>query len=138
MGSPDRSVSHFGETTFHRRHVRFGIEQTDRLSHLYVIGKTGVGKSTLLEALAIGDLAERDVQVPADANLPLIAAALGRPGGGCGEVRELPGLNHLFQTSETGLPRDYRGIAETMSPLALEAIGDWILSAAAQGCQARP
>lgn len=56
MPAPDRRVSHFGETTFHRRHVRFGIEQPDRLSHIYVIGKTGVGKSTLLEALAIGDL----------------------------------------------------------------------------------
>jgi len=35
---------------------RFGIRQADRLSHLYVIGKTGVGKSTLLEILAHQDL----------------------------------------------------------------------------------
>lgn len=53
---PGRLVSHFGETTFHRRHIKFGIEQPDRLSHVYVIGKTGVGKSTLLETLATGDL----------------------------------------------------------------------------------
>ena len=37
-----------------RRH--FGIKQQDRLSHIYVIGKTGVGKSTLLETLARQDL----------------------------------------------------------------------------------
>ena len=36
-------------------------------------------------------------------------------------------LNHLFQTSETGLPRDYARIRETMSPEDLAAIGDWIL-----------
>lgn len=59
MTAPDRSVSHFGETTFHRRHVRFGIQQADRLSHIYAIGKTGVGKSTLLESLAGADLAAR-------------------------------------------------------------------------------
>ena len=34
----------------------FGIKQADRLSHVYVIGKTGVGKSTLLETFALGDL----------------------------------------------------------------------------------
>lgn len=56
MTAPYRSVSHFGETTFHRRHLRFGIEQADRLSHIYAIGKTGVGKSTLLESLAGADL----------------------------------------------------------------------------------
>lgn len=35
----------------------FGIKQPDRLSHVYVIGKTGVGKSTLLEGIARQDLA---------------------------------------------------------------------------------
>jgi hypothetical protein len=50
-------VSYFGETNHHRKFVRFGIRQQDRLSHVYAIGKTGVGKSTLLETLARGDLA---------------------------------------------------------------------------------
>lgn len=41
----------------HRARVRiFGIKQTDRLSHLYAIGKTGVGKSTLIETFAHQDL----------------------------------------------------------------------------------
>lgn len=41
-----------------RTHLRrrFGMKQADRLSHLYVIGKTGVGKSTFLEGLALQDL----------------------------------------------------------------------------------
>lgn len=53
---PRDGISYFGETNFHRRGLRFGIRQADRLSHVYVIGKTGVGKSTLLEVLARQDL----------------------------------------------------------------------------------
>lgn len=55
MGS-DQAVSYFARTNFHRRNRLFGIKQADRLSHVYVIGKTGVGKSTLLETLARQDL----------------------------------------------------------------------------------
>jgi len=47
---------YLGETTFRRSYQRFGIKPSDRLSHLYVIGKTGVGKSTFLEQLARQDL----------------------------------------------------------------------------------
>jgi hypothetical protein len=54
---PRDGISYFGETNFHRRGLRFGIRQADRLSHVYVIGKTGVGKSTLLEVLVRQDLA---------------------------------------------------------------------------------
>ena len=50
------TVSYFGETNFHNRFTRFGIKQADRLSHIYLLGKTGVGKSTLIEALARQDL----------------------------------------------------------------------------------
>lgn len=48
-------VSYFGRTNHRERRVLFGIKQADRLSHMYVIGKTGVGKSTLLETLAWQD-----------------------------------------------------------------------------------
>src|SRR5436305_1541054 len=49
-------ISYFGETNHRRNFVRFGIKQPDRLSHLYLIGKTGAGKSTLMETLARQDL----------------------------------------------------------------------------------
>lgn len=49
-------ISYFAETNHHQKFVRFGIKQTDRLSHMYALGATGVGKSTLLKALAEGDL----------------------------------------------------------------------------------
>lgn len=38
------------------RCLPFSIKQADRLFHLYVIGKTGVGKTTLLENLIIQDI----------------------------------------------------------------------------------
>ena len=42
-------------------------------------------------------------------------------------VEELPELNHLFQTSKTGLPSEYNIIEETFSPNALGLISGWIL-----------
>jgi hypothetical protein len=51
------AVSYFAYTNHRRPFVRFGIKQADRLSHLYLVGKTGVGKSSLIEVLAGEDLA---------------------------------------------------------------------------------
>lgn len=48
-------VSSLGRTNFRRTRIPFGIRQSDRLSHLYIVGQTGVGKSTLLEQLALED-----------------------------------------------------------------------------------
>src|SRR5471032_3193389 len=48
--------SYFARTNYRNKNVTFGIGQADRLSHVYIIGKTGVGKSTLLETLARQDL----------------------------------------------------------------------------------
>ncbi len=53
MPTPD--TSYFACTNYRAARVPFGIKQDDRLSHMYVIGKTGVGKSTLLETLAWQD-----------------------------------------------------------------------------------
>lgn len=66
-----------------------------------------------------------DQQVPADANAPLAEAALQR-GGAPHEIVVLAGLNHLFQTAQTGAMSEYGRIEETFSPAALEAIGSWL------------
>lgn len=59
MPSPlNDSVSYFARTNFRNQGTPFGIKQADRLSHMYVIGKTGTGKSTLLETLALQDIAQ--------------------------------------------------------------------------------
>jgi hypothetical protein len=52
---PDK-ITYFAETDARNKRVRFGIKEPDRLRHTYIIGKTGVGKSTLLENLAIQDI----------------------------------------------------------------------------------
>ncbi len=52
----DRNITYFGETDFRGKKTPFGIKKDDRGRHVYVIGKTGVGKSTLLENMAIQDI----------------------------------------------------------------------------------
>lgn len=52
----EERVTYFGETDARNRKLRFGIKKKDRSRHMYVIGKTGMGKSTLLENLAIQDI----------------------------------------------------------------------------------
>jgi energy-coupling factor transporter ATP-binding protein EcfA2 len=52
---PER-ITYFGETDSRSKRVKFGIKAKDRTRHVYVIGKTGMGKSTLLENMAIQDL----------------------------------------------------------------------------------
>ena len=80
-----------------------------------------------LRALHIPVLAmigSKDLQVPAEQNLPALRAALAdNPRA---TVVELPGLNHLFQTAKTGAPTEYGQIAEHVSPVALDRLADWI------------
>jgi fermentation-respiration switch protein FrsA (DUF1100 family) len=70
---------------------------------------------------------EKDLQVPPQQNLPAIRQALRDAGNREFEAVELPGLNHLFQTAKTGSPTEYAQIEETMSPVALAKVTDWIL-----------
>ena len=69
---------------------------------------------------------EKDLQVPAKENLLAIAQALEDGGNSDYAVMKLPSLNHLFQTCQTGSPDEYAAIEETMSPITLETIADWI------------
>lgn len=67
-----------------------------------------------------------DLQVPPAENLPAVREALGNSGSHDVTVRELSGLNHLFQPAETGAPTEYARIETTMDPRALEEIASWI------------
>ncbi|HWB08223.1 MAG TPA: alpha/beta fold hydrolase [Pirellulales bacterium] len=75
---------------------------------------------------------EKDLQVDPRQNLPSIEAALKSGGNPDFQVRELKGLNHLFQHCQTGSPIEYGKIDETFAPEAMELIGDWILSKTAR------
>jgi type IV secretory pathway TraG/TraD family ATPase VirD4 len=49
-------VTYLGRTDFRDGRRLFGIKREDRFSHVYIIGKTGTGKSTLIEGMALQDL----------------------------------------------------------------------------------
>jgi pimeloyl-ACP methyl ester carboxylesterase len=74
--------------------------------------------------LAIGG--EKDLQVPPQVNLQAIGESLAKGGNKQVTLRELPGLNHLFQACQTGLPAEYVTIEETLSPMLLGEILTWI------------
>jgi energy-coupling factor transporter ATP-binding protein EcfA2 len=51
------NISYFATTNGRPPHRQFGIYQADRMQHVYVIGKTGTGKSTLVHTLFMQDVA---------------------------------------------------------------------------------
>ena len=52
----ENEVNVFGETNYRNQRHRFGIKTDDRRRHMYVLGKTGMGKTTLLENMVIQDI----------------------------------------------------------------------------------
>ena len=56
MPRSSADITYLGRTTFRNKRELFGIKREDRFSHVYIIGKTGTGKSTLLESMALQDL----------------------------------------------------------------------------------
>jgi hypothetical protein len=49
-------VTYIGKVDFRNKELKFGIKEKDRTRHTYVIGKTGMGKSTFIENIAIQDI----------------------------------------------------------------------------------
>ncbi|KKR49129.1 MAG: hypothetical protein UT86_C0001G0101 [Candidatus Magasanikbacteria bacterium GW2011_GWC2_40_17] len=49
-------ITYFAETNFRGQKRRFGIKIDDRRRHMYLIGKTGMGKTTLMEQMIISDI----------------------------------------------------------------------------------
>lgn len=69
---------------------------------------------------------EKDLQVMPKENLAAIEAALRAGGNRAATVKELPGLNHLFQACRLCTVAEYSQLEETMAPAALEEISQWI------------
>ncbi len=51
-----KEINFFGKTDFKNKDMIFGIKSTDRSKHVYIMGKTGSGKSTLIANMAIDDI----------------------------------------------------------------------------------
>jgi dienelactone hydrolase len=70
----------------------------------------------------------KDVQVPCKADLEAIEKYLKIAGNKQYTIKEIEGVNHLFQHADTGLPTEYGTIEETFAPEALQAMSDFILT----------
>ncbi len=56
MAFDPEKITYFAKTDARGKNVTFGIKAKDRQRHVYVIGKTGMGKSNLLENMAVQDI----------------------------------------------------------------------------------
>jgi type IV secretion system coupling TraD/TrwB family protein len=123
-------IIHIGRTNFRNRGVPFGIRQADRLSHTYIIGKTGVGKSSLIETLAKqdleagrgfalidphGDLVERVAQATTGEDRVVY---LNAPDGA-----QPYGYNPLRRVRDDKIPLAVNGLIETLKKLWPDAWG---------------
>lgn len=53
---PNAEINFFAATNFRNQNRKFGIKLDDRRRHMYVVGKTGMGKTTLLENMVLNDI----------------------------------------------------------------------------------
>lgn len=128
----DAPVSHFARTNFRNDHRLFGIKQADRLAHVHIVGKTGVGKSTLIETLVSqdiqagrgfalidphGDLAERLWQRATPKQREHIAYLNGP------DASQPYGYNPLRRVNEAKIPLAASGLLETLRKLWPDAWG---------------
>ena len=74
----------------------------------------------------LGITGEKDIQCPPEENLAAMERSLQKAGNKHVELKSLEGLNHLFQTAETGSPYEYEQIAEIIAPQALQLILEWM------------
>ena len=52
----NKDIAIFAETTYRNQFKKFGIKADDRRRHMYIIGKTGMGKSTVMENMVVEDI----------------------------------------------------------------------------------
>jgi len=71
---------------------------------------------------------EYDLQAPPEQNLPEIEKALKSGNNNNYKIIELPGINHMMQTSHKGTISEYSEIEETVSPEVLKSISEWIFT----------
>jgi len=130
MSSGD--VSYFARTNHRNAGVRFGIRQADRLMHMYVIGQTGVGKSTMIETLALQDFAAQRGFCLVDPHGDLVATLVQRLKANsdrhviylnaCDPTQPF-GYNPLRRVRADKIPLAVSGLLETLKKLWPEAWG---------------
>ncbi|HLA81889.1 MAG TPA: DUF87 domain-containing protein, partial [Thermoleophilia bacterium] len=56
----DKLLTYIGRTNWRNTNRLFGIKRVDRRAHMYIVGKTGTGKSNLLQTLVRQDIGHRE------------------------------------------------------------------------------
>lgn len=120
--------TYLGETTYHRRFVRFGIRQSDRLSHIHVVGKTGVGKTTLLASTFAQDAAAGRGAIFIDPHGDTALALATALGDRClyidaADPTQPYGYNPLRQVSEAKISLAAAGLIDAFRKLWPDAWG---------------
>jgi pimeloyl-ACP methyl ester carboxylesterase len=69
---------------------------------------------------------DKDIQVISGQNLSGIEASLKKSKVNHYTIKEIPGLNHLFQSCKKCTVQEYGELEETFSPIALQIIGEWL------------
>lgn len=82
-------------------------------------------KKTKCPVLSV--IGEKDLQVDCEMNQEAIEAALKAGNNKDYTISRLADLNHLFQKCETGSPTEYASIEETLNPVFLDLITNWLL-----------
>jgi CxxC-x17-CxxC domain-containing protein len=72
----EKDVVYFGRANFRNQNRLFGIKRRDRRQHVYVIGKTGTGKTTLLHNMMIQDIANGEGMCVVDPHGELVESLL--------------------------------------------------------------
>jgi CxxC-x17-CxxC domain-containing protein len=75
---PDKDVIYFGRTDFRGRDKLFGVRRNDRRQHMYVIGKTGTGKSAMLQNMIVQDISNGEGLCVVDPHGELVEAVMER------------------------------------------------------------
>lgn len=125
------NVSYFARTNFRHEGKLFGIKQSDRLLHLYIIGQTGVGKSTLIKTLALQDLEQGRGFALIDPHGDLVEGVAALAGPDTDRVIYLNapnaaqpfGYNPLHRVRDDKIPLAVSGMLETLKKLWPEAWG---------------
>lgn len=123
-------VSYFAVTDHRNANVRLGIRQADRFLHMYVTGKTGVGKSTLLETLAFQDFEAQRGFALVDPHGDLVERMAKRSSGSdrviyldATDPAQPFGYNPLRRVRDDRIPLAVSGLLETLRKMWPEAWG---------------
>ena len=76
MEEEKRDVAYFGRTNFRNKDQLFGVKRKDRRQHMYIIGQSGTGKSSLLHNLVIQDIANGEGLCVVDPHGELVEGVL--------------------------------------------------------------